>query len=74
MNIMRIIEQLADLKHQEDNRQEKQERREECIQQSLEKAVRLLMIYTDLSPSELAEAVGVSVDLVDKIRMKLNTE
>jgi helix-turn-helix protein len=71
---MGIIEQLTEIKHQGDNRQEREELREECTRQSLEKAVGLLMVYTDLSPSELAEAVGVSVDLVDKIRTKLNTE
>jgi hypothetical protein len=53
---MGIFEQLAEIKHQEG------------IQEGLEKAIRGLLVYNKLSMSEIAEAAGVPVDLVVKIK------
>jgi hypothetical protein len=59
-NTMGIVEQLAEIKHQEG------------IQEGLEKAVRGLVANTDLSSPKIAEAVGVPVSLVRKIKKELN--
>jgi hypothetical protein len=59
-NTMGIIEQLAEIKHQEG------------IQEGLEKAVRGLVVNTDLSTPKIAEAVGVPVSLVRKIKKEMN--
>jgi hypothetical protein len=59
-NTMGIVEQLAEIKHQEG------------IQEGLEKAVRGLVANTELSSAKIAEAVGVPVSLVRKIKKELN--
>jgi predicted transposase YdaD len=67
---MGIFEQLAEIKHQEGV----QEGKQEGIQEGLEKAVRILLANTDLSPSKIAEEVGVRVDLVEKIKIELSAK
>lgn len=67
-NTMGIIEQLAEIKHQEGIK----EGIKEGIQEGLEKAVRGLVVNTDLSTPKIAEAVGVPVSLVRKIKKEMN--
>ena len=59
---MGIFEQLAEIKHQEG------------IEEGLEKAARVLLANTNLSPSKIAEELGVTVDFVDKIKSKMSTK
>jgi predicted transposase YdaD len=61
---MGIFEQLAEIKHQEGV--------QEGIQEGLEKAIRGLLVNNKLSMSEIAEAAGVPVDLVVKIKMEMS--
>ncbi|HXB95799.1 MAG TPA: hypothetical protein VNU70_11585 [Puia sp.] len=56
---MGIIEQLAEIKHQEG------------VQETLEKAIRSLLTNTEFSPKKIAEVLEVPVALVSKIKRKL---
>ena len=58
-NTMGILEQLAEIKHQEG------------IQEGLGKAVRGLLKKTDFSARKIAELVGVPLSLVNKIKRTL---
>jgi predicted transposase YdaD len=75
---MGIFEQLAEIKHQEGVQEGKlegkQEGKQEGIQEGLEKAIQGLLINTELSPSKIAEAVGVPISLVEKINKELKAK
>ena len=63
-NTMGIIEQLAEIKHQEGLK--------EGEEKGLEKAVRLFLSNTEFSPEKIAELVGVPVALVEKVKKELD--
>jgi hypothetical protein len=75
-NTMGIIEQLAEIKHQEGVEEGKQigkqEGKQEGIQEGLEKAVRGLLANSEFSPEKIAELMGVAIDLVDKVKNEMN--
>jgi hypothetical protein len=59
---MGILEQLAEIKYQEG------------VEEGLEKAARVLLSNTDLSPFKIAEDLGVPVDFVNKIVRQLKAK
>jgi len=67
-NTMGIIEQLAEIKHQEGI--EKGHRK--GVKEGLEKAVRGLLAKTKMPASEIAESVGVPIALVKKVKKEMN--
>jgi predicted transposase YdaD len=67
---MGIFEQFAEIKHQEGIEEGKQE----GIQAGLEKAIHGLLMNTELSPLKIAEAVGVPISLVEKIKNELGAK
>ena len=65
-NTMGIIEQLAEIKHQEGV--------EEGVEQGKEESVRLFLAHTEFSPEKIAELVGVPVSLVEKVKKELSAK
>jgi hypothetical protein len=69
-NTMGIIEQLAEIKHQEGV----EEGVEKGIEQGKEESVRLFLAHTEFSPEKIAELVGVPVSLVEKVKKELSAK
>jgi hypothetical protein len=67
-NTMGIIEQLAEIKHQEGI--EKGHRK--GVKEGLEKAVRGLLTSSKFSPTKIAELLGVPVTLVKKVKKEMH--
>lgn len=61
---MGIIEQLAEIKHQEGV--------EEGIEKGKEETVRLFLANTEFSPEKIAELVKVPISLVRKLKKQLS--
>jgi len=59
---MGYFEQLAEI------------RRQEAVQEGLEKAVQNLLAKTDFSPEKVAEVMEVPVALVKKVKRELRTK
>jgi len=74
-NTMGIIEQLAEIKHQEGLKQGEEigleKGREIGREEVLEKAVRIFLSNTEFSPEKIAELVGVPLAMVEKVKREL---
>jgi predicted transposase YdaD len=64
---MGIIEQLAEIKHQEGVEVGIQIGKQE----GLEDAVRSLFAKSEFSPEKIAELVGVPIELVEKVKKEM---
>ena len=67
---MGIIEQLAEIKHQEGKDEGRQEGREEAM----DVAVRAFLSHTEFSPEKIAEFVKVPVSFVERIKSEVSTK
>ncbi|HXB35781.1 MAG TPA: hypothetical protein VNV35_20285 [Puia sp.] len=67
---MGIIEQLAEIKHQEGV----EEGIEKGLEQGKEESIRLFLAHTEFSPEKIAELVKVPISFVEKIRNELSAK